>query len=249
MQQPASESEKCMVQMQLFQEAFSDSLSMDHQLAVLAQVMRTRFAGEWLSPSELADPRMQRAAAGLYAIAQRLSRLKDHGIDISSEVDGSASGEKQETKQSYRRLLLESHDAAFPMYDAALTAAEEGAVRAVEEAREREEAARKEEVRHRWERERQAAAAYAQEARNLEIERSRREKEEQNKRQRDERDRQPPPDTAERQSQVVAALRRTRAGHPRGRHLGLPAQGRDHRAHGGRGALNFSFHVTPWGIR
>ena len=176
---PASNDELCSAQMRLFQIAFTDSMSMDHQLAGLAKSMRTRFAGEWVSPSEIADPKVQHAAAILRSIVDKLSRLEEHDIEVPTEVSGGTFVEAAGAVPSARRLLLaaKADPAGFDRYDARLSTAEEGAGAALTEQAARKEA---EEKRAREERLRAEEAARETE---------RRQQEEQEARRRAERDR------------------------------------------------------------
>jgi len=156
---PASNDELCSAQMRLFQVAFTDSMSMDHQLAGLAKSMRTRFAGEWVSPSELADPRMQRAAFSVHSIMTKLYRLAAHGIEVPTDASGGTFEDAAGAIASIRRLLLaaKSHPVGLDRYDARLSAAEEAAAVTLAEQAARKEAEEKkarEERQHELERER-----------------------------------------------------------------------------------------------
>ena len=164
---PASNDELCSAQMRLFQVAFTDSMSMDHQLAGRAKSMRPRFAGEWVSPSEMADPKVQHAAAILRSIVDKLSRLEEHDIEVPTDVSGGTFVEAAGAVPSARRLLLaaKSDPAGFDRYDARLSTAEEGAVAALTEQAIRREA---EEKRVREERLRAEEAARQDERRQQE---------------------------------------------------------------------------------
>lgn len=81
-----TQDKKCVAQLMLFRAAYADSLSTQAQLAQLASAMRSRFASEWLSQSEIGTARTQQAAQRLKAIWSRLERLSEYGIDIPSDM-------------------------------------------------------------------------------------------------------------------------------------------------------------------
>ncbi|MCL8385915.1 hypothetical protein, partial [Xanthobacter aminoxidans] len=173
---PASNDELCSAQMRLFQVAFTDSMAMDHQLAGLAKSMLARFAGEWVSPSEMADPRMQRAAFSVHSVMTKLYRLAAHGIEVPSDASGGAFEDAAGAIASIRRLLLaaKSDPAGIDRYDARLSAAEDEAAatlaeraarKEAEEKQAREERARAEEEARQAERRQQEAQEALQRAR------------------------------------------------------------------------------------
>lgn len=81
-----TQDKKCVAQLMLFRAAYADSFSTQAQLAQLASAMRSRFASEWLSQSEIGTVRTQQAAQRLRAIWSRLERLSEYGIDVPSDM-------------------------------------------------------------------------------------------------------------------------------------------------------------------
>jgi hypothetical protein len=119
---PASEAEKCDAQLVAFRLAYADDLATTQQLAALARNMRARFADRWLSPAEVADPKVKLAAARMRAIDVRVDRLGDHGIDVPADLCG-----LYEKKTQTASLKALEDDALFAAIDARLTAIEDEA--------------------------------------------------------------------------------------------------------------------------
>ncbi|MFG1359323.1 hypothetical protein [Xanthobacter pseudotagetidis] len=178
---PASAPERCFVQLVLFRDAMEDSLSMDRQLDDLARHMRREYAAEWLSPAEIADPKVSEAVVRLKVLADRVRRLEERGIALPADLV--VSSKPVRWRDGIQAM---KDDATYARADAALTAVEEEAARsyleqqarkkaeeqraqeekrAQEERRRAEEEARQAERRQREDEERQAALRREEETR------------------------------------------------------------------------------------